>query len=67
MDKEAKYWKCEYENLRRKKKKEIENLKLEQAKMCDITYDLLIQLGMKPQEIFDYYKMKNGKELEQKI
>ena len=26
MDKEAKYWRCEYENLRRKKKKEIEVL-----------------------------------------
>lgn len=59
-DKEARYWKCEYENLRRKKIKEIEHLKLEQSKMCDITYELLIRLGMKPIEIFDYYKWKRG-------
>lgn len=59
-DKEARYWKCEYENLRRKKIKEIKHLKLEQSKMCDITYELLIRLGMKPKEIFDYYKWKRG-------
>lgn len=60
FNKEARFWKCEYENLRRKKIKEIQKIKNDQAKFSDITFELLIQLGMKPKEIFDYYKMKRG-------
>lgn len=60
---DASFWKNEYENLRRHKKKEIEELKyqLELAKVQQSisarkTYDLLKTLGMKDKDIFDYYK-----------
>lgn len=58
MDKEAKYWRAEYENLRRKKKKEIEVMKNNQIRFFDTTWKLLHELGMKDQEIIEYYKEK---------
>lgn len=57
MNKEANLWKCEYENLRRKKNKEIEKLKRQQAEMCDITFNLLKTLGMNEEDICEYYKV----------
>lgn len=56
MDREAKYWRAEYENLRRKKNKEIERMKYQQAKFAHKTLDLLKALGMKDKEIFMYYE-----------
>lgn len=47
MDREAKYWKCEYENLRRKKKKEIDRLKYLQAKSTRINWYVMHLLGQK--------------------
>lgn len=68
MEQEARYWKCEYENLRRKKKKEIESLqyqielmKYQQAKSAKITLDLLHKLGLKDKEIFMFYKSEEKK------
>ena len=43
---DAKYWRCEYENLRRKKNKEIETLKYQMAAMSRKTYDLLKAIGI---------------------
>jgi len=60
---EEKYWKCEYENLRRKKKKEVEALtyenevlRLQSAKFTKKTYRLLLDLGLKHEDIMNYYR-----------
>ena len=60
MDREARYWKCEYENLRRKKKKEIDRMKYQQAKASHASWDLLHlyghMLGISDKEILEHYK-----------
>lgn len=56
MEREAKYWRSEYENLRRKKNKEIEKMKLKQARMCHKTFDFLKLLGVPDDEILMFYK-----------
>lgn len=56
MDREAKYWRAEYENLRRKKKKEIEMMKNNQIRFFDKTWKLLHILGMKDKDIIEFYK-----------
>lgn len=53
---ESNYWKCEYENLRRKKNREISRMKACQLKFMDKTWRLLHLLGMKDEEILNYYK-----------
>ena len=53
------YWKSEYENLRRKKKKEIEQMKRAQALFVDKTWKLLKLLGMPEREILGYYRNEN--------
>jgi len=65
MCNQDKYWKSEYENLRRKKKKEIEALNrkitemtIKEAEMCDTTFELLKMLGMSEREILEYYLSK---------
>ncbi len=50
------YWKSEYENLRRKKKKEIEQMKRAQALFANKTWKLLKLLGMPEREILAYYR-----------
>ena len=50
------YWRCEYENLRRKKNKEISELQRKQSIFMDKTWKLLKQLGMSESEIFAYYR-----------
>lgn len=50
------YWKCEYENLRRKKAKEIAQLKQKQKIFADKTWKLLTMLGMPEAEILAYYR-----------
>ena len=45
MDREAKYWKCEYENLRRKKKKEIDRMKYQMSKSTRINWKVMHELG----------------------
>jgi len=52
---ESKYWKSEYELLRKKKKAEIEQMKLNQAKMITATFELLKKLGMSDNDILNYY------------
>ena len=53
---EDKYWRCEYENLRRKKNKEIEDLKIKMASMSRKTYELLKAMGLSHEEIEAYYR-----------
>lgn len=54
------YWKCEYENLRRKKNKEIVQMKERQRVFADKTWRLLKLLGMPEQEILDYYRKETN-------
>ena len=49
------YWKCEYENLRRKKKKEIDRMVLAQSRFVHRTYDLLKILGLTDEMIRRWY------------
>ena len=58
-DNEVKYWKSEYENLRRKKNREIATLKQQISRFFDLTYKLLVGLGLKPEEITEYYRSQN--------
>ena len=50
------YWKCEYENLRRKKQKEIEKMILAQSIFAHKTYDLLKLLGLTDEMIRRWYE-----------
>lgn len=50
------YWRCEYENLRRKKNKEISDMQRKQTIFMEKTWLLLKRLGMKESEIFAYYR-----------
>jgi len=50
------YWKCEYENLRRKDKKKIERMLLQMSIFTHKTWDLLKLLGMSEDEILNYYR-----------
>lgn len=50
------YWKCEYENLRRKKNREIALMKQKQKDFADKTWRLLKMLGMPEEEILAYYR-----------
>ena len=61
MDKEARYYKDEYENLRRKKNKEIDNLIIRQLKFMDVTWKLLKTLGLPNGFILDYYRKEMNK------
>jgi len=55
-DRESKYWKSEYENLRRKKKKELDMQLVNINKFMSSTWKLLKLLGMSDREILEYYK-----------
>lgn len=50
------YWQCEYENLRRKKNKQISRMKAKQKAFADKTWQLLKLLGMPENEILEYYR-----------
>lgn len=50
------YWRCEYENLRRKKNKEISDMQRKQTIFMEKTWLLLKRLGMSESEIFAYYR-----------
>lgn len=56
MSKEEKYYKCEYERLRRKSKKEIETLKIKQCEFLERTYQLLKEIGMSDKAILSWYE-----------
>lgn len=58
-DKEIKYYKCEYENLRRKKNKQIDDLNMKILRFIDKTWKLLKLLGMSDKEIFEWYRKDN--------
>lgn len=61
MHSEVNYWRSEYENLRRKKNREIERLKTSQALFADRTWKLLKLLGMKDKDILEYYRYENNR------
>lgn len=50
------YWRCEYENLRRKKNKEITLMKERQRVFADKIWHLLKLLGMPEDEIIKYFR-----------
>lgn len=54
-DYDAQFWKNEYERLRRSRKREIERLRWQTAVFTKKTWDLLHLLGMKDEEILEYY------------
>lgn len=56
MNNEARYYKSEYERLRRKKNKEIERMKRQQLQFFLSTYKLLKLLGWKDEQIIRYYE-----------
>lgn len=56
---DAKFWKAEYERLRRNKNKEIQRTREQISVFFDKTWDLLHLLGMSDKEILEYYA-KNG-------
>lgn len=51
-----KYWRSEYENLRRKKNRQIERMKNAQLMFLEKTWNLLKELGMSDAEILMYYR-----------
>lgn len=55
MNNHEKYLECEFERLRRKKNKEIEEMKYRQARLIHLTYDLLKGLGLSDTDIMVYY------------
>lgn len=56
---EVNYYKCEYENIRRKKNLQINKMQLQQAMFAKKTYELLKGLGLSDNDIFIYYKNCN--------
>lgn len=56
MSNENKYWKCEYENLRRKKNKELKQKAIQSSSFVHKTLDLLHMLGLDDEQIFAYYR-----------
>lgn len=54
-DYDARFWKSEYERLRRNKNKEIQRTREQIAIFFDKTWTLLHELGMKDEEIKKYY------------
>ena len=50
------YWKCEYENLRRKTQKRIDEMILAQSIFTHKTYDLLKTLGLSEEQIRRWYE-----------
>mgnify|MGYP003307932758 CR=1 FL=1 len=55
-DKDANYWKCEYENLRRKKNKEIERMKAQNYHFFCRTWDLIQLLNLPYKFVLDWYR-----------
>lgn len=55
MDYDAKFWKAEYERLRRNKNKEIDKMKADQLYFFSKTWKLLHYLGLKDEEIAAFY------------
>lgn len=62
MEQVESYWKCEYENLRRKKNKEIEQMKNNQIRFFSKTWKLLKLLGIPDNEILEFYSKEGGYE-----
>lgn len=60
MDYNAKFWKSEYERLRRNKNKEIDRMKWQISVFFDKTWKLLHLLGMSDKEIIEYYKKEES-------
>lgn len=56
MNNEARFWKSEYERLRRNKNKEIQRTREQISVFFDKTWELLHLLGMSDKEILEYYK-----------
>jgi hypothetical protein len=54
-DYDARFWKSEYERLRRNKNKEIQRTREQIAIFFDKTWALLHELGLDDKEIMEYY------------
>lgn len=54
-DYDARFWKSEYERLRRNKNKEIKRTRDQIAIFFDKTWTLLHALGLNDEEIMNYY------------
>lgn len=68
MTNKEKIWKCEYENLRRKKNKEIDTLQRRISRFTTITYNVLESLGLSFRDIMTLYKVESERyETERKI
>lgn len=59
MNNEARFWKSEYERLRRNKNKEIQRTREQISVFFDKTWELLHLLGMSDEEIKKYYDGTN--------
>lgn len=59
MNNEARFWKSEYERLRRNKNKEIQRTREQISVFFDKTWTLLHELGMSDEEIKKYYDGTN--------
>lgn len=55
MNNEARFWKSEYERLRRNKNKEIQRTREQISVFFDKTWELLHLLGLSDEEIKKYY------------
>lgn len=60
MDYDARFWKSEYERLRRNKNKEINTIRMQFSVFYDKTWKLLHLLGMSDEEIIRYYEDKES-------
>lgn len=58
MNNEARFWKSEYERLRRNKNKEIQRTREQISVFFDKTWTLLHALGLSDEEILEYYDRK---------
>lgn len=54
-DYDARFWKNEYERLRRNKNKEIQRTREQISIFFDKTWALLHELGLDDKEIMEYY------------
>lgn len=59
MNNEARFWKSEYERLRRNKNKEIQRTREQISVFFDKTWTLLHALGLSDEEIKKYYDGTN--------
>lgn len=55
MSSEDQYWKCDYENLRRKKNREIELLQTRTSEFVNRTYSIFESMGLTMKQMIELY------------